>query len=184
MLKNCIEFEQSLPATLNNRNLNYVLQNRSCYLHDDLDCAACVSSWLNFGQAAAEVIEKEEIVNFVGRLQGFWSIRTTDREEEIDLVASQWKLRIPSEKNRPFSDTTLTRLSPWKYFSKTSAWTHHPTQCKNQDDHQFSSSCRPNLKTYIRSVIVYKDIHSKTEMLFIVDWFEVILECITLEFLW
>jgi len=64
------------------------------------------------GQAAAEVIEKEEIVNFVGRLQGFWSIRTTDREEEIDLVASQWKLRIPSEKNRPFSDTTLTRLSP------------------------------------------------------------------------
>jgi len=62
------------------------------------------------GQVAAEAIEK--CVNFVGRLQEFWSIRITDREEGIDLVASQWKLRIPSEKNVPFSDTILTRLSP------------------------------------------------------------------------
>jgi len=66
-------------------------------------------------------------------------------KEGIDLVASKWKLRIPSEKNRPFSDTTLTRSSPWKYSSKASAWTHHPTQCKNQDNHQFSGSCLENL---------------------------------------
>jgi hypothetical protein len=45
-------------------------------------------------------------------LQEFWSISITDREEGIDLVASHWKLRIPSKKNVLFSDTTLTRLLP------------------------------------------------------------------------
>jgi hypothetical protein len=52
--------------------------------------------------------------------------------------------------------------------SKTSAQTY-PTQCKIPEDHQFNNSCLESWKTYIRTVIVSKDIPSKTGMLYIVD---------------
>jgi hypothetical protein len=45
-----------------------------------------------FGSGGCFLVGRRKYVSSIGRLQGLWSIRATEREVGIDRVLSQWNL--------------------------------------------------------------------------------------------